>query len=97
MITKNLLAHQYNIILTQSCKQSKVHIYILLQASNTEYGKAAVKVGPRQLVVFEEDKITLDLTEDEVLLANGWSITPLTDLEVRLYMICNYIVHECQF
>ena len=75
-----------------------IYIYIIyIQAADTEYSVAAVRVGPRQLVVFEEDEITLDLVEDGVVLENGWSITPLTDLEVRLHILCNYVVHECRF
>ena len=66
-------------------------------AAKFEYGVAAFDMVLQQLLVFEEDKITLDLTEDGVVLENGWSITPLTDLEVRLHIPYNYIVHECRF
>ena len=53
----------------------------------------AVKAGPHQLLIFEDDKITLDIRDDGVVLENGWNITPLTDLEVRLYIAYNCIVH----
>jgi len=53
-------------------------------------------VGPHQLVEFAEDRILLDITKNEtknetsdnanegIELENGWSITPLTGLEVSL-------------
>ena len=53
-------------------------------------------MGPHQLVEFAEDSIFLDITKNEtknetsdnanegIELENGWSITPLTGLEVSL-------------
>ena len=63
-------------------------MYTLLQDADAKYGK----LGPHQVVEFEQDKITLDLPDDTVELENGWTITPLTDLEVSLY--CRYSMQE---
>ena len=65
----------------------------LLQAADAQYGVDAPRVGPHQLVKFDGDKITLDIAGDEIVLENGWSITPLTDLEVSLY---NYPVYKVE-
>ena len=52
--------------------------FTLLQAADAKYAKAAAKVGPSQMVVFEEDEIRLDIAAEGVELQNGWTITPHT-------------------
>ena len=72
--------------------------FFFLQAADTEFSGAVARVGPHQLVEFAEDKISLKITENgtndnangEIELENGWSITPLTGLEVSLDCAITY-------
>ena len=49
-----------------------------MQAIDAKYTEVAATVGPDQEVMFEEERITLDIPEDGIVLESGWSITPLT-------------------
>ena len=49
-----------------------------LQAVNARYAEANAKMGPYQEVMFEEEKITLDIPKEGIALENGWTITPDT-------------------
>lgn len=81
----------YNLVLVDpsTCMTSMI---VLLQAADAEYSGAVARVGPHQLVEFAGDKISLNITKngtsddanDGIELQNGWSITPLTGLEVSL-------------
>ena len=55
-----------------------------LQAVDAKYTEAAAKVGPNQMVTFEGDEITLDITAEGIDLKNGWTITPYTHPGVSL-------------
>ena len=50
----------------------------LLQAADAKCTSAAAKLGPNQMVMFEEDEIKLDIAAEGVDLENGWKITPYT-------------------
>ena len=41
-------------------------------------------MGPNQMVTFEGDEITLDITAEGIDLKNGWTITPYTHPGVSL-------------
>jgi len=41
-------------------------------------------MGPHQEVMFEGDKITLDIPKEGLVLENGWTITPHTHPGVNL-------------
>ena len=49
-----------------------------LQAVNEVYAEANARMGPYQEVVFEGEKIILDIPKKGVVLENGWTITPDT-------------------
>jgi len=49
-----------------------------LQAVNAEYAEANARMGPYQEVMFEGEKITLDIPKEGIALENGWTITPDT-------------------
>ena len=75
-------------LVNQSSTYQSSNAYIkytfLLQAVDTNYTNAAAKAGPSQVVMFEGDKITLDIAVEGVVLENGWSITPYTHPGVSL-------------
>lgn len=66
--------------------------FFFLQAADDEFSRAVARVGPHQLVEFAEDRISLEITKngtndnvnEGIELESGWSITPLTGLEVSL-------------
>ena len=49
----------------------------LLQAIHDRYSSLDAISGPDFEVQFKEDTISLAVSEDGVILPNGWSITPL--------------------
>ena len=49
-----------------------------MQAVNEGYAKVNARMGPYQEVVFEGEKIILDIPKEGVVLENGWTITPDT-------------------
>ena len=51
-------------------------IYILTQGTDFKYATYKCTVGFEQQVEFEGDEITLDIAEEEVILPDGWKITP---------------------
>ena len=55
-----------------------------LQAVDAEFNEAAAKLGPNQMVMFEDDAITLEIAAEGVDLENGWTITPYTHPGVSL-------------
>lgn len=61
-----------------------VALQIQLQAVDSRYVGMATRVGPDQEVMFEDRKITLDISEQGITLSTGWMITPLTYPGVRL-------------
>ena len=75
-------------LVNQSSTYQSSNVYIkytfLLQAVDTNYTNAAAKAGPSQVVVFEGDKITLDIAIEGVVLENGWTINPYTHPGVSL-------------
>ena len=58
-----------------------------MQAVNAGYAEANARMGPYQEVMFEGDKITLDIPKEGIELENGWTITPHTYPGVGLVMI----------
>ena len=56
-----------------------------MQAVDAKYIENAAKVGPNQMVTFEEDEIKLDIVVEGVDLKNGWTIIPYTHPGVSLY------------
>ena len=56
----------------------------LLQAIDAEYTNTAAKLGPNQIVMFEQDEIKLDIAAEGIDLENGWTITPYTHPRVSL-------------
>ena len=69
---------------TYQSSNSYIKYTFLLQAVDTNYTNAAAKAGPSQVVMFEGDKITLDIAVEGVVLENGWTITPYTHPGVTL-------------
>ena len=69
---------------TYQSSNSYIKYTFLLQAVDTNYTNAAAKAGPSQVVMFEGDKITLDIAVEGVMLENGWTITPYTHPGVTL-------------
>ena len=47
-----------------------------MQAVNAGYAEANARMGPYQEVMFEGDKITLDIPKEGIELENGWTIIP---------------------
>ena len=58
-----------------------------MQAVNAGYAEANARMGPYQEVMFEGDKITLDIPKEGIELENGWTITPHTYPGVSLVTI----------
>ena len=53
-------------------------------------------MGPDQEVVFEGEKITLDIPNEGILLESGWTITPHTHPAVNYILIrCNVTYVTC--
>ena len=50
----------------------------MLQAVDARYSETNARMGPDQEVVFEGEKITLDIPKEGVTLESGWTITPHT-------------------
>jgi len=50
------------------------------------YAEANARMGPYQEVVFEGEKIILDIPKKGLALENGWTITPDTYPGVSLYV-----------
>ena len=67
-----------------SCGLNKFHT--TLQAIDAKYTEVAARLGPDQEVIFEEEKITLDIPEEGIVLDSGWSITPHTHPGVSLLL-----------
>ena len=57
---------------------SKLLFLFLLQAIDAKYAEVGARVGPDQVVIFEEEEITLDIPEEGIVLENGWTISPYT-------------------
>lgn len=58
-----------------------------MQAVDGRYShEAATRMGPDQEVVFEEEKITLNVPREGIALESGWKITPY--IYPRVSMIC---------
>ena len=64
-----------------------------LQAADAKYAKATAKAGPSQKVIFERDKIMLDIAVEGVVLENGWTITPYTHPGVSLHYNSDQLVN----
>ena len=63
-----------------------------LQAIEDNYSRLNAISGPRFMVQFENDTISLVISEDGICLENGWTITPLippvVSLCCQLYCVC---------
>ena len=62
----------------------------LLQAIHDRYSSLDAISGPDFEVQFKEDTISLAVSEDGVILPNGWSITPLVPPMVSLWHQLTY-------
>ena len=70
---------------TSECKYMCMFLSITaLQAIEDNYSGLNAIFGPRFLVQFENDTISLAIPEDGVHLENGWTITPLVPPVVSL-------------
>ena len=63
-------------------------LHCVLQAVDARYANADTRMGPDQEVVFEGEKITLDIPEDGLKLESGWTITPHTHPGVIHMLLC---------
>ena len=58
-----------------------------MQAVNAGYAEANARMGPYQEVMFKEEKISLDIPKEGIVLESGWAITPHTYPGVSLVRI----------
>ena len=56
-----------------------------MQAVNAGYAEANARMGPYQEVMFKEEKISLDIPKEGIVLENGWTITPHTYPQVSRF------------
>jgi len=45
-----------------------------MQAVNAGYAEANARMGPYQEVMFKEEKISLDIPKEGIVLESGWTI-----------------------
>ena len=59
----------------------------MLQAVDARYAETNARMGPDQEVMFERERITLDIPKEGIVLESGWTITPHTYPGVSLLIL----------
>ena len=55
-----------------------------MQDAHAKLAERAAKLGLDQAVIFEGERITIDIAEEGIVLENGWRITPFSHPAVSL-------------
>ena len=56
-----------------------------MQAIDAMYTETGAKMSSHHMVVFEGERITLDIPKEGLVLENGWTITPHTYPQVSRF------------
>jgi len=60
-----------------------------LQAVNDGYAEVNARMGPYQEVVFEGEKIILDIPKEGIVLENGWTTSLLPKVPITIVIECD--------
>ena len=72
------------------------NIIFSLQTLEKHYPKEEVESSLRKTVVFQKDKVTLDIPEAGIVLPSGWSIVPMAhSASVSLLYFLLVYTKEC--